>query len=462
MSKKAWQIELETMRNAIPVILREEEQGWNDAALMEQMQNQKIVQKWQSNVPGSAATEHVIIAAMQDMENMGYDVSAAEAMIEEGERYLAEGDLASLAGHSARVWHTLMNSPILPDHPYWRYAQYPTYASYAAKISFPVYTYDMHSGDFLHRTHLGWQGQIVAGAIGTAIEGYTTDNIRKAFGEIRSYVRTPNTFNDDITYELALLEAVRKHGKSVTSADIAEKWVALVPMGWSAEDVALHNLKLGVFPPESGYANNPYREWIGAQMRGAVCGQLFPGNPQKAAELAFMDGQISHHNNGVLGEVFNAVMTSLAYVETDMRKIVEMAIAMIPDDSEYYSVVRYALDCCKAHETWEPAWRLCEKKYERYNWIHTYPNAAAEVIALWYGRGDFDETMHICAMEGYDVDCNAAQIGTVVATAANVPLSSHWTDPIGDRLETYMRDIKEISILELSRETCRLACLLSD
>ncbi len=462
MTKKAWQIELETMRSSVPVVLREEEQGWGEAAEMERVQNREIVQKWHSNVPGSAAMEHVIIAAMQDMENMGYDVTAAESMIDEGRRHLAEGNIAALAGHTARVWTVLMNSPKLENHPYWRYAQYNTFEEYAAKVSFPEYVYDMTSEDFLRRTHLGWQGQIVAGAIGTAIEGYTTDNIRKVFGEVRDYVRAPNTYNDDITYELALLEAVKRRGKAVSSEDIAEKWVALVPMGWSAEDVALRNLKLGVFPPMSGYANNPYREWIGAQMRGAVCGQLFPGRPREAARLAFMDGQISHHNNGVLGEIFNAVMTSLAYVEADIRRVVEAAIGLIPEDSEYYSVVRYALDCCRASEDWESAWRLCEKRYERYNWIHAYPNVAAEVIALWFGEGDFNETMHICAMEGYDVDCNAAQIGTVVAIAANTALDERWTAPIGDQLQTYMRDIKTISILELSRETCRLARMLAE
>ncbi len=401
------------------------------------------------------------IGAMQDMENMGYDVSAAEAMIEQGQKYLAEGNMSGLAGHTARAWNVLMNSPKIPDHPYWKHTIYECFEQYAAAVQFPTYEYDMTSEDFLRRTPLGWQGQIVAGAIGTAVEGYVTRNIRKVFGEIYDYPRTPNTFNDDITYELALLKAVEKHGKEICSADIAEQWVALVPMGWSAEEVALANLKLGIFPPQSGYMNNPYREWIGAQMRGVVCGQLNPGKPYEAARLAWMDGQVSHHNNGILGEVFNAVMASMAYVESDIRTIVEKAVSLIPADSEYYTVVKFALDTCKECAGWESAWTICEKKYEHYNWVHAYPNAAAEVVALGFGNGDFDETMHIIAMCGWDVDCNAAQIATVVATAKNVPLNEKWTAPIGDKLDTYMRDIKKLSILELSKQTCELARVLN-
>lgn len=457
MTKKAWQIEYETMENSMPVILEAEEQGWSFSYQVEALEDEMTRMKWHSNVPGSGALEHVIIAAMQDMENMGYDVSRAEAMIERGLALLKEGDIAGLAGHSARTFALINQSPRIPSHPYWSYTCYESFEQYREKLQFPRYSYDRSNPSYERRTFLGWQAQICAGAIGTAMEGYLTKNIRKVFGEVYDYVRTPNTFNDDITYELALLQAIELHGAAVTSADIAEQWVALIPMGWSAEDVALKNLRLGIFPPESGYRNNPYREWIGAQMRGAICGQLYPGDPENAARLAFMDGQVSHHNNGVLGEVFNAIMASLAYVETDIRKIVCQAIDLIPGDSEYYSVVRFALDQCLKHDDWESAWQECEAKYRRYNWIHAYPNAAAEVVALWFGQGDFNETMHISAMQGYDVDCNAAQIGTVVAIAAGKDLDPRWTTPIGDVLDTYMRNCRKLSIRELAHRTVLLS-----
>jgi ADP-ribosylglycohydrolase len=294
--------------------------------------------------------------------------------------------------------------------------------------------------------------------MGTAIEGYTTENIRKAFGEVRDYVRKPNTYNDDITYEIAFLRALEKKGKALASADIAEEWVAMVPFGWSAEEFALKNIKLGIYPPMSGRLNNPYREWIGAQMRGVICGMVAPGNPYEAARYAFMDGVVSHYNNGVLGEVFNAVMASLAYIKDDIRDIVREAVSLIPSDSEYYAVVSFALNCCLEAETWEGAWKRCEKRFERYNWIHAYPNAAAEVIALWFGKCDFDETMYISAMQGYDVDCNAAQIASVVAIITGAGgIAEKWTAPIGDILNTYLRGEKEISIRELSGQTVAAA-----
>ena len=189
---------------------------------------------------------------------------------------------------------------------------------------------------------------------------------------------------------------------------------------------------------------------------------LYPGKPEGAARLAFMDGQISHHNNGVLGEVFNAVLTSLSYVMSDIRALVKKAISYIPADSEYRSVLDFAFSACEKHSCWEDAWKECEAKYRIYNWIHAYPNAAAEIVALWYGENDYDETMHISAMQGYDVDCNAAQIGTVVAISSGKAPSAKWLDPIGDELITYMRGNEKLSVKKLSEDTVKLARLLNE
>jgi ADP-ribosylglycohydrolase len=458
---KAWEIESGLLRAAIPVVLSEEEQGWDFCKHIEDMENILIRMRWHSAVPGSGAVEHLIVAAIQDTENMGYDVTEAEACIREGMRCCRKNDYEGMTRLYCRVMRLLNTAKKIEDHPYWAFTVYESFEQYAAAVRFPEPRYTEGRERYQERLYYGWMAQICAGAAGTAMEGYCTDNIRKVFGEVRGYVRPPNTYNDDITYEIAFLKALEAAGQALTSGDIAEQWAALVPFGWSAEDIALRNIKLGVYPPMSGYLNNPFREWIGAQMRGAVCGMVAPGNPREAARLAFMDGVVSHHNNGVLGEIFNAVMVSLAFTQTDIHGIVETASALIPQDSEYGSVIRYALACCKREKHWEDAWRSCMKQYERYNWIHAYPNACAEIIAMWFGEGSYDETIHICCMEGYDVDCNAAQIATVLGVIhAEHTLDNRWVAPIGDTLNTYMRGLPEISIRKLAEWTGEIACRL--
>lgn len=92
--------------------------------------------------------------------------------------------------------------------------------------------------DLEDRIFAGWLCQIIGGAYGTCMEGYITDNIMKAYRDLRRYVREPNTYNDDITYELALLCAYEKNGKETGGKDIAYEWLARLDFGWSAEDMA--------------------------------------------------------------------------------------------------------------------------------------------------------------------------------------------------------------------------------
>lgn len=453
--KKAWELEWEIRKNAVPVVLTEEEQTWEAIKSLSAISDQQIRMFWDSRVPGSGAPECLMIAATQAVANKGYNVSQAEQLLPVGLQALQENNLPVLHKVTAEIWYELSHAPMDQESPYWHFQLITTWPQHEKAVGFPSpKPISLGTQDFSDRIYAGWLGQICAGAFGTCLEGYTGEQLAKHFGKVRGYVRTPNTFNDDVTYELAFLEAFSRKGYDVTSRDIAGEWVALVPFGWSAEHVALQNLKLGVFPPESGMRNNPFSEWIGAQMRGAIAGMVAPGDPRQAARLAWIDGVISHSANGVLGEVFNAIMVSLAFSGNDVRNIVEAAIELLPKSSEYYSVVSRALQACKYSTTWEGAWRICFQGMERYNWIHSYPNAMAEIVALWFGNGDFTDTMEVIAGCGLDVDCNAAQIGAVLGVMQGSSLlSDAWIKPIGDRLQTYCRGKEELSIEKLTVQT---------
>ncbi|MCG8477820.1 MAG: ADP-ribosylglycohydrolase family protein [Spirochaetales bacterium] len=455
----AWERENRLMAEAQPTLREEDEQTWNAIDALERHQETLIRMQWFSRVPGSGAPERLMVAAVQALENRGMRVPDWEHGVDEALAALDAGDTPRLIQAHVRHLRRLAAAEIDRASPYWHFERYDDWERFEAASTLPPadrYAADSHA--YLERVHAGWIGQIVGGALGTSIEGYTAEKLREAYGDIRGYLTKPSTFNDDITFELAFLRAADERGRDLTARDIAAQWVSLIPFGWSAEMVALRNLEAGIVPPESALRGNPFSEWIGAQMRGAVCGLVAPGNAREAARLAWMDGTISHENNGIIGEVFNAVLVSRAFVVGDMRRLVEETVAALPPKSEYAAVVSFALESCKRSSDWAAAWAQCEERYRRYNWVHAYPNACAEVVALWFGEGDFDETLHIIAMEGQDVDCNAAQIMTAVAVAKGAgAIDRRWTDPIGDTLHTYVRTMKEMSIRELAQWTVRVA-----
>lgn len=459
MEQRAWELEHELTHGAKPEPAEDQDGAWSGISIFEEQNDGLLKMQWYSRVPGSQAPERLMVAAVQAMENRGMRLPDSDAILEDALAAFERQDLGALHIAHMRLQHAIGNARKDSDHPYWNFNQYRSFAELSSEMELPATdSYKESDEQYLERLHGGWLAQIVAGALGTAIEGYTTDALREKYGEIRDFVVEPTTFNDDVTYELAFLKALELRGEAVTSRDIAEQWVALIPFGWSAELVALRNLRQGILPPESATFRNPFSEWVGAQMRGAVCGLVAPGDPVRAAELAWIDGVVSHAQNGVLGEVFNALLASLGFVMRDSRSVLEAAVRAIPEGSEYGRVLRYALDQAKKHGRWEPAWRACEERLKTYNWVHAYPNAAAEVIALWYGNGDFDETLHVNAMCGQDVDCSAAQALTLLGVLYGPEgIPAKWKEPVGDELKTYVRGMKELSIRELAKWTATCA-----
>ena len=453
----AGQRETAWMADAYPVPLTDsQEMNWNMYIESGNASDEKLFRDWISQVPGSLSPSHLVVAAIQCMRNRGYDVREAEKYIDKGLKAAEEKDGAALQKITAQIYYLLNTAPKDADSDYWKYHIYTDWEEIRANSTFPEMgdREDVFSDDYADRIQAGWTAQLIGGALGTQVEGYNTDNIEKVYGTVTSYLRPPETYNDDITYEIAFLDSFREHGYAVTSEQIAEKWLELIADGYSAEEVALRNLRLGIRPPESGTHLNYYLDWIGVQMRTMIHGMAAPGNPALAAELAVRDGVISHSNSGLLGGIFNAVLVSMAFVLRDVRELLVKAADCIPKDSEFYQVLIFALEQCREKGSWREAWRQCEIKYKDYYWIHVYPNAAAEIIALWYGNGDFDRTASIICMEGKDADCTAAPVLNILGVMYGTEiLTPKWTEPLGTTIHTIMRKYRKIALQDLCRET---------
>ena len=452
----AGEFERSQLDNAIPKVDDSKHKiDWMHYVRAGEQSDNQLLSDWVSFVPGSNAPCHLVIASIQAMRNKGYKVEAAEKFILEGLKAVEDNEPGTLQRVTAKIYKALNEAPIDKSSNYHKFKHYNTWDDIKKKVSFDCYNYDCNSKEFEEAIKAGWLAQLIGGALGTQIEGYTKENIEKVYGNnIIDYLRTPETYNDDITYELVFLDLFEKLGYNLDSNDIAEAWLENIADGYSAERIALENLRRGIYPPVSGTLNNYFSDWIGVQMRTLIHGMVSPGNPEMAAKLAIYDGVVSHSNSGILGGMFNSVMVSLAFVINDMKDVIKKTISYIPNDSEFFDVVNYAYNLCQKYSSWQEAWKVASEKYRYYNWIHSYPNAVAEVIALWYGNNDFEATTRIICGCGLDVDCTAAPVLNILGIAKGTSaIKSSLIEPLNNTVKTILRDQRIITIDSLIEQT---------
>lgn len=455
--RRAWQIDRELRLSAIPLDRRIHPSDWYTSETSFPTGDDLLLLFWDARVPGSGAPEIPYVEMVESLANQGYDVTRAEALLPEGIELARARRIDDLRALTAELLARLHSAPRIPNHPYWRY-DYPGPGWKAVRASLRDADPEQDRGGLEkleEKTLAGWLCQLAGGAFGTAIEGYHTDRIAEVYGVIDSYITTPETMNDDVVYELVFLDVFERYGRRLTSRHLGLEWVRQIPFGWSAEWIALRNLNMGILPPRSGSFRNPYVDWIGCQMRGMVCGMLAPGWPLEAARLAYLDGVVSHARNGVYGGMYAAVLTALAYVRDDERALLQEALNYLPPDSEYVAVAREILTILRSEPNPAAAWRLLDARFEEYNWIHAYPNLAADMLALWHAHGDLTTAFRWLAHAGLDVDCNAGLVGTVLGILYGAP--EKWAAPLNDLLETYLRGKERLSIRALAARTAHLA-----
>ena len=266
-------------------------------------------------------------------------------------------------------------------------------------------------------------------------------------------------WDDDTNYVVMAQCLIEKHGRDFTSADVADIWVRLQPKQayYTAERVAFRNFINGYQPPLSAIYKNPYREMIGAQIRGDYFGYINPGDPEKAAEMAFRDACISHTKNGIYGEMFVAAMIACAAVTDNIEDIIRGGLAEIPETSRLYDKITRVIDDYKNGVSRLEAYARVKEEYnvkDSDSWLHTIPNAAIVVIALLYGEGDFGKSICASVEVGYDTDCNGATVGSVMGMRnGTAGIGEEWTKPTGGKLETTIYGVGILNIDEVAEKT---------
>ena len=281
--------------------------------------------------------------------------------------------------------------------------------------------------------------------------------------------------DDDIRYTVIGQIILREKSADFTSWDVAFAWMQHLPYRavCTAETQAYRNLVNGydfhcnipAVEPDWQWVSthyNPYREWIGAQIRADSWGYAAPGNPQLAAEFAWRDARISHVKNGIYGEMFVAAMIAAAFTCDDVHAIITAGLAQIPSTSRLFKAVQEVVAICEKY-------RLDPQRFEmvldeiyallgQYHPVHTINNAALVVAGLLLGGRDFGRAITIAVMGGWDTDCNGATVGSIMgAMLGATRLPVHWTARLHDRLHSGILDYNPIAISECARRSVAIA-----
>ena len=272
--------------------------------------------------------------------------------------------------------------------------------------------------------------------------------------------------DDDTDYTVLGLHVLEENGPGFTSADVATQWQQHLPyhLVYTAERVAYRNLVNGLVPPESATFQNPFREWIGAQIRCDAFGYAAPGWPEKAAELAFRDAAVSHVKNGIYGEMFFAALIAGCVATDDFLTALEGALAEVPAKSRFTEMVVKTQEFCDGEDDWEKAWDRINEAYGHYHGVHTINNAALVLMGILYGLREDDPAMFyekaICLSVhgGWDTDCNGATAGSVVgALVGGSKLPEKWTGVLKNRLESIVVGLTDNTITDLADRTVSVA-----
>jgi ADP-ribosylglycohydrolase len=264
--------------------------------------------------------------------------------------------------------------------------------------------------------------------------------------------------DDDLVYTLLGLLIVENYGPDFTVADVGKAWTKYLPYACTAEEVALKNLKAGVPALKAAERDNPYCEWLGADIRADPWGYLAPGWPEKAAELAWRDAYLSHRRQGIYGAMYFAAAISAAFTVNDPMEALRIGLTEIPAESTMAKTVRWALETSEDIATHQQARATVDARFHGMHHVHTLNNACLTIFGIAIGGTDFSRVIGETVAMGMDNDCTAATAGSIVgAVVGKAGIPKHWYARFNNTIHSYLNGRKKFSISGLARRFAQQA-----
>lgn len=253
--------------------------------------------------------------------------------------------------------------------------------------------------------------------------------------------------DDDITYTILGLLILEDYGIDFTVKDVGDAWVKYLPMACTAEDIALKNLKKNIDAMEVANIDNPFVQWIGADIRSDPWGYVCPGNPALAAKYAYTDAYISHRRNGIFGEMYFSAVIALSFVCDSYKDALVKGLDYVPTNCRFAEDMRWALEVAPQIKNYEDASAAVAEYFGEMSGVHTNINASLVVFGLFIGDGDFSKTIGQVVAMSYDNDCTAATAGSIIGGIIGFDkIPEKWYKRFNNKVVTYINDNHEVAI----------------
>ena len=419
---------------------------------------------------------------VEQRAHSGYPVGR---LAEEARRAARAGDLESLAEIEQRL-------ELIPRDPAWEFEEPEDGDTLEALVAgIPPLPYDAAS--LRERIGGAWLGRTIGNTLGKPVEGLDRAEVEiylRAVGHwpqtgylplldplpegvSRLHPSAPDASagrfvdvprDDDIDWTILGLHLLETYGRALTTEQVAAAWLDLIPFSqtYTAEQAAYRNLVHGIVPPGTATRRNPYREWVGALIRGDVFGYVSPGDPARAARLALVDARLSHTANGIYGEMWAAGLVAAALATDTATEALQRALGVVPGRSRLARALGDVLGLFSAGATHQEALDWVDAAIGHYPWVHTINNAALISIGLLWGE-DFMHAVGISIAGGRDTDSNAATVGSVYGAlhgATAVPLALVGKTHV--HVRSAVRDFDRITIAELVDRTMVVVARMAD
>ncbi|MDP3912545.1 MAG: ADP-ribosylglycohydrolase family protein [Bacteroidota bacterium] len=249
------------------------------------------------------------------------------------------------------------------------------------------------------------------------------------YGDVKTYVPAlPEgaQTDDDTDFEWVYIYNMQKTRNAyLPYTDINAYWKTSINDGiWCANRYARYLMDLGIQAPMTGsVVLNPWAEFnVSGQFICESFGLIAPAMPQTAAKIGLHYTKVAIDNEPAQTTQLFTTMISTAFVQSDINKILDAGVASLDPNSIIIQVIS---DVRKWHiqNPDNPAeiLRLLHEKYVLNdelvrNQNGSVLNTGVIIASFLYGNGNFSETIRHSMNFGYDADCNAATLGTLMGT----------------------------------------------